>query len=181
MFETKEHKSLMSEADDGSDPVNLNLTPMIDVLTCLLFFLLLSFGAIIIALINASVPALSEGTDQAPEEEKIVKVTMSVQISDKGFEVSGDANLSPDDLNRLKKKIDMKAEGYDYQALNEFFAEVKARYKESDTVIILPDANIPYEVLVKVLDSTREKVAEVDGKQGRIPLFQAPVVSSLVK
>jgi len=102
------------DAVGGGDEPYLNLTPMIDILTCLLFFLLLSFGAIVVALINVSVPALSEGGDPG-EPDKTVKVTMSVSVTDKGFDVSGGADgLSEEAIKKLAKKIPLGAEGYDY-------------------------------------------------------------------
>jgi biopolymer transport protein ExbD len=175
-------KGFLSKADAAEDEteVNLNVTPMIDVLTTLLFFLLLSFGAVIVALINASVPALSEGTD-APEITK-TKVTMTLTITDKGFFVTGSNDaLTDDELNKLKKSIPLGKDGYDYQGLNDFLLDTKQRYKDSDSIVIIPDAEIPYEVLVKSMDFSREKETVVDGKPVRTPLFPAPVISTLVK
>jgi len=170
------------DAVGGGDEPYLNLTPMIDILTCLLFFLLLSFGAIVVALINVSVPALSEGGDPG-EPDKTVKVTMSVSVTDKGFDVSGGADgLSEEAIKKLAKKIPLGAEGYDYPALNDFMFEVKKQYKESESVVIVPNPDIPYDVLVRVLDATRERdMSGEAGKPMRLPLFPAAVVSTLVK
>jgi biopolymer transport protein ExbD len=175
------NKLQLLDVGASSDDVYLNLTPMIDILTCLLFFLLLSFGAIVVALINASIPALSEGADPG-EPDKTIKVTMSISVTDKGFDVSGSADgLGEEASKKLVKKIPLGAEGYDYQALNDFMFEVKKSYKESDSVVIVPNPDIPYDVLVRVMDASRERDLSGEGKLVRLPLFPAAVVSSLVK
>lgn len=182
MFADHKKKQLAVPQGGDGEEVYLNLTPMIDVLTTLLFFLLLSFGAIVIALINATVPALSEGgkEDNKPPDKKI-KVTMTVSISDKGLSVIGDAELPEADLKQFQKTFPLIATGYNFPGLTEHLAGIKRRYPESETVILIPDADIPYQVLVQALDATRERVDNSAGKQLRVPLFPGAVVSSIVK
>jgi biopolymer transport protein ExbD len=173
-------KSVFHDAEEEEIGVNINITPMIDVLTCLLFFLLLSFGAVIIALINTTVPALSEG-DDAPESNKAV-VTMTLSISAKGFACSGSGENIPEaEMKTLAKSLPLADGTYDYQGLNDFLFDVKNRYKDSDSIVIVPESDIPYEVLIKSLDASREREAEREGKPWRIPLFPAAVISTLVK
>ncbi len=174
------HTGKAGEEKAEIEDVVLNLTPMIDVLTTLLFFLLMSFGAIVVALINVSIPALSEGTDES-EPEKDTKVTMSVLINEKGFIVTGASDkLSEEDMKRLNKSIPVTSDGYDYQTLTAFLYEIKRRYPKSDSVVLTPEPEIPYETLVKSLDATREWVPP-DGRGLRTPLFGGAVVSTLVK
>jgi biopolymer transport protein ExbD len=170
------------EAEESDNvEVALNVTPMIDVLTCLLFFLLLSFGAVVVALINASVPALSSDSSEQPDLSK-TKITISVSITDKGFGLSAQAEgLGQEELDKLAKTFAMKEGSYDYQGLNDYAFELKKRYPESDSAVLIPAGDIPYEVLVKTMDATRERAAEQNGRPARIPLFPAAVVSTLVK
>jgi len=178
MFE--KHGTNSEENKSVIDDVVLNLTPMIDVLTTLLFFLLMSFGAIVVALINVSIPALSEGTDES-EPEKDTKVTMSVQITEKGFIISGASDkLSEEDQKKLVRSIPVKGDGYDFATLTAFLYEIKRRYPKSDSVVLTPEPDIPYETLIKSLDATRE-ISPPDGRGIRTPLFTGAVVSTLVK
>jgi biopolymer transport protein ExbD len=166
--------------------VYLNVTPMIDVLTTLLFFLLLSFGAVIIALINTTVPALGDDSSTSADTPDKTIVTMTVLITDKGFTVSGQADgMTEQEMLKLGKSLPLKVEGgeklYDYQGLNDFFLEVKRGHEKSDSVVLMPNPDIPYEVLVKTMDATREREIEENGKPKRIPLFPSAVVGSFVK
>jgi biopolymer transport protein ExbD len=176
------HMSKAEEEKGEIEDVVLNLTPMIDVLTTLLFFLLLSFGAIVVALINVSIPALSEGTDEN-EPEKDTKVTMSVLINEKGFIVSGASDkLSEEESKKLGRSIPVTGDGYDFPTLTAFLYEVKRKYPKSDSVVLTPEPDIPYETLIKTLDATREREGNnQEGRAVRMPLFTGAVVSTLVK
>jgi biopolymer transport protein ExbD len=179
---TRRQTSFSGEApvDEADLEVNLNVTPMIDVLTCLLFFLLLSFGATVVALINSSVPALSDSSGE-PETDKL-KITITVAISEKGFSLGAQGEAVPaEETDKLAKTFPVTKDGYDFAALNAYALELKQKYKNSDSVILLPDADIPYAVLIKTMDATREKVENLEKKQVRTPLFPAAVVSSTVK
>ena len=48
-------------------------------------------------------------------------------------------------------------------------------------VVLLPEADIPYEVLVRTMDATREREDTKDGRPVRVPLFPGAVVGTLVK
>jgi biopolymer transport protein ExbD len=179
MFSQQHGSFLHSEEDQGS--VFLNVTPLIDILTCLLFFLLLSFGAVIIALINVTVPALGDVTDQN-EADKVVKITVTISITEKGFVVSASSDkLSENELKKLQKSFALTPAGYDYQGMTDHLTELKKRFKESDSVVIVPEPDIPYEVLIKTLDASREREEVVGKRTVWHPLFPAAVVSTLVK
>ncbi len=179
MFSQRQGSFIHDEEEQGS--VFLNVTPLIDILTCLLFFLLLSFGAVIIALINATVPALGDATDQT-EPDKVTKITVTISISEKGFVVSASSDkLSETELKKLQKSFALTATGYDYKGVTDHLTDLKQRFKESDSVVIVPEPDIPYEVLIKTLDASREREEVVGKRSIRHPLFPAAVVSTLVK
>ncbi|MCC6751583.1 MAG: biopolymer transporter ExbD [Deltaproteobacteria bacterium] len=160
--------------------IHINITPMIDVLISLLFFLLISFGAVIIALINATVPVQSEGSAE-PQTGK-VKITMGLSITKKEIVASASHDrLSEAELAKLKKTFPATKDGYDYKALNEYLYTVKRQYQESENVIITPDPEIDYDTLVQVMDASREKVTILNRRSYKVPLFPAAVVSTIVK
>ena len=171
--------SFSSDGDEAEE-VFLNLTPMIDVLTTLLFFLLISFGAVVIALINASVPVISEGEGDPNVSKE--KVTLGLQITDKGFLLTASHDtMSEDELNRLKRTF-LKVKGeYDYKGLHEYVYQVKRRYPKSSSIVITPAPAITYEVLVLAMDASRERPVTIKGRPLRIPLFPEAVVSTIVE
>jgi biopolymer transport protein ExbD len=176
----KAKRSIVGLTEEEDPGIYLNVTPMIDVLTCLLFFLLLSFGAVIIALINTTIPVLSESSAQAEPDKKI---TVTLVISEKGYSLTAQNDImTEDESNKLKRSFALASGDYDFTSLNNYLFELKQRYKDSENIVLLPDADVPYEKLIKTMDVTREREGQdAAGKPIRIPLFPAAVISSLVK
>jgi biopolymer transport protein ExbD len=175
-------KNAFAGSGSEDDEIFLNLTPMIDILTCLLFFLLLSFGAVIIALISASVPVISEG-DPDPNYAK-AKVTMGLQITENGFVVTASHDTMPEaELAKLKKLLPRigKEKTYDYKALHEHLWWVKKRFPNSTAIIITPAAKVPYAVLVESMDAARDRAGGTAKRPIRVPIFPDAVVSTIVE
>jgi biopolymer transport protein ExbD len=166
--------------EDEAEEVFLNLTPMIDILTCLLFFLLLSFGAVIIALVNASVPVIADG-DPSPQVSKM-KVTMGLRITDKGMLVTASHDQMPEsELARLKRSFPKKKNEHDFKALHEYLWKVKNKFPNSTSIIITPSPGIPYEVIVGAMDASRERTGGTERRPIKIPMFPEAVISTLVE
>ncbi len=165
---------------DEAEEVFLNLTPMIDILTCLLFFLLLSFGAVIIALVNASVPVIADG-DPNPTVSKM-KVTMGLQINDKGMLVTASHDqMSEEELGRLKKFFPKKGKEQDVAGLHEYLWKIKNKFPNSTSIIITPSPGILYEVIVAAMDASRERAGGTAKRPIKIPMFPEPVISTIVE
>lgn len=137
--------------------VYLNLTPLMDVMSNLLFFLLASFGATMVAIIPNTVPTVSSGepspNDDKPEES--VNVTLRVDAS--GITVKCESETVPKDiLNTLGAKIGKQGAAYDYKSLTATLKVIKEKYRASSNVVVVPDDDLPYETVVKVLDAARD-------------------------
>jgi biopolymer transport protein ExbD len=173
-------RSAFGSSDDEAEEIFLNLTPMIDILTCLLFFLLLSFGAVIIALISASVPVISEG--DADPNAATAKVTMGLQITDKGFLLTASHDTLPEsELAKLKKQLPRKKGEYDYDAVHEHLWSVKRKFPKSTSIIITPAAAIPHEVVVKSMDASRDRKGGTPKRPIKYPMFPDAVISTIVE
>lgn len=175
----------------GSDPdaVSLNLIPLMDILICLLFFLMASFSLTVLGMIPTSVPVHSANESSQEEADEKLMITMNIQITSKGFNITGINNaLTAEDLQKLRTSIPRVKKELDFTALNKFLYGVKTKYPKSDTVILLPAKTIKYEQLVKTMDATRDWTEEkVVGPAGQlihppeiIPLFPKAVVSALL-
>src|SRR5437867_6880398 len=68
--------------------VYLNLTPLMDVMSNILFFLLAAFGASIVTILSATIPVQSDAPPDAPEEENI---TLTVRADAGGLSVGCDS------------------------------------------------------------------------------------------
>lgn len=173
-------KSVFGDAEADPEEIHVNLTPMIDVLTCLLFFLLLSFGAVIIALINSSVPTIAEG--DAPEANLTkTSVTLGLHVAKNNIlaTVSNDA-LSETELNKWKRTFRPQKEGYDWKKINEYCYALKRQFQKSTNVIITPEPTIEYDLIIKVMDATREKDVVINRRPLKLPLFPEAIISTIV-
>jgi biopolymer transport protein ExbD len=158
--------------DEEAEEVFLNLTPMIDILTCLLFFLLLSFGA--------SVPVIADGPTN-PTVSKL-KITVGLQISDKGMLVTASHDLmSEQELAKLKRFFPKKKNEQDVKGLHEYLWKLKNNFPNSTSIIITPSPGTRYDVIVSAMDASREHPAGTPRKPIKIPMFPEAVISTIVE
>jgi len=165
--------------EEHSEPVALNLTALMDILSNLLFFLLACFGATIVMGINASVPVSSPKSDVADMKQS---VTVGVSLDKDGFNVSalGSAQAQAD-LDKLAKKIPLRNGDQDYDALAAHLLNIKQQYPKSDTMILTPEPGVSYESMVRTMDAARETEVKVSGVSRQIPVFPTVVVSAVVR
>ncbi|HWR68062.1 MAG TPA: biopolymer transporter ExbD [Desulfomonilia bacterium] len=137
------------------DP-DLDLVPIMNMFLVMIPFLLISASFFHLKAINTSVPVLSNdgGADYAENQ---VKVTLILQLEEKGFHVSAMSdNADEDTLNRLESFIPLDAQAsYPMERLSLFLQDVKTRFPKSDTVIIIPEETILYETIIKTMDVAR--------------------------
>lgn len=166
--------------EDHDLGVDLNLTALMDILSNLLFFLLASFGATVVMSINASVPVQSAEKNEVADQKE--SVTATVKLGREGFEVTlvGSAQ-APEELASYRKVIPVKADGQDYEGLAHHLQMVKRKYPKSETLILTPEPGVPYELMVKTMDATRQWEAEDNGVKQTLRLFPSVVVSTVVK
>ena len=162
-------------------PVELNMVPIMNLFLALIPFLLSSAAFFQAAVINASVPALSEGgvDDESEPKKELEKVSLSLQITPEGFVIAASGDQNPEVLKKIGGTIPKKGGKYDYEKLAERCKSIKASYKKSDTIVILPGKDVLYDTIVQTMDATRERV--VDPKlDSREHMFTNAVVSSIL-
>lgn len=161
-------------------PVQLNLTALMDILSNLLFFLLAAFGASIVMVINATVPVQS--ADESGVADSKRAVTLNVSVSQSGFRVSAlGTAFTQEELDAMAQTIPLHGKAHDFRALTTHLKGIKERFPKSDTVILTPESGLKYDLLVRTMDAARE----YESKQGlaaqMVALFPTVVVSTLVK
>lgn len=128
----------------------LNLTPFIDMITCLMFFLMMFAGIIPVVIIDAPLPKVAstaEEVKKAKEDEKRFEVT--VTIDDRGFGVKA--------TGQGDRKIPKLGTGeYAYAELRTYLMQLKARKADAKELTLLPTDDITYDVMVQVMDLSRE-------------------------
>jgi len=173
-------KSQFDSNEEEAEEIFLNLMPMIDIMTCLLFFLLLSFGAVIIALINASVPVISDGNPDPTVSQ--LKITMGLTITKKGMVLTASHDkLSEEELAKMKRTFPKRGKEHDMKGLADYLYSLKKKYPKSSSIVITPARDVKYSVLVLAMDASRERPMKVKGRPYNLPLFPEAVVSTLVE
>ena len=149
-------KSLFGGEGSEEVVVDLNLTPLMDVMSNILFFLLASFGAAILSFMAASIPVQDDSetvTTQAPRTDKVI---VNIRIVATGYRVNLSADkVDPAQLAKYTRTIDKKDGQYDRSALAALAVEVKTAFPASDTAVIVPSDNTVYNDIIKTMEVVR--------------------------
>ena len=137
----------------------LNLTPFIDMITCLMFFLLMFAGIIPVVMIDAPLPKVAstaEEVKKAKQDEN--KQELTVNISPKGFGVKIG--------NGGEHMIGLAADGkYQYAELHKYLVTLKPKRQEDKDITLMPTDDTPYEVMIGAMDAARELTKTDPGYQ----------------
>lgn len=151
----------------------LDLTPILSLIVHLLPMLLILVRFRQLAEIQVSgpviptAPAPSEGAFAA-QAERVVSVT----VTKEGFVVGGAGEGDP----RIPCQGTCSPETYDFEALSGVLREAKRLHPEEKRVVIAPAADVPYEIVVGVMDAAR---SWSEGGEER-PLFADAILASPV-
>ena len=141
------------------EAAEINLTSMIDFLTILVFFLLVHGGFVRLAILELNLPtANSTPTEEPPQFQ------LEVTVRKNGIEV-GDRTQGM--LNKFAKDGDK----YPYEKLGAYLAEVKQQFPQKNDATLLLEPDIPYDVLVAVMDHVRLSDRQGNGSFARTELF----------
>ena len=170
---------LFGKESQANYDVYLNLTPLMDVMSNILFFLLSAFGASAVALFSVTVPidaSDEQVASDAPPEDKTT-VNLRADAQNITLSCSNPAKL-PADLTACAHVLPKREGRYDVPALSQALVGIKQAFAGATTIVVVPDDDVRYETLVELLDASRD-VKQGDGT--RLPLFVDVVLSSLVK
>ena len=157
------------------EPAGLDVTAFINLIVVLVPFLLSTAVFSRLAVVDLSLPAQSTG---ALERLSADKLNLEVVIRADGIEVG-------DRIGGLIRRIPRVESGrHDIAALGLLARTIKERFPDKTDVTVLPEPNVPYDVLVQVMDALRAgrqvqgaKVVEValfpDISIGDAPIRQA--------
>jgi biopolymer transport protein TolR len=165
-------------------PVELNLIPYMDVVTAILIFMLFtSTGLIQIGVINVNAPRYKDpleemGSGQEDDQEEKKQLNLTVGITYKGLFIAGVGGvlgqvteeeesapkgptiplLLTDAACRdaMTKNLPPPVTCYDYDRLTREMIKIKDQFPQETKIIIYAQPDVPYEVLVRVMDSTRD-------------------------
>ena len=142
-------------------PAEINLVSMIDMMTILVFFLLVHGGFVRLAILELNLPtAQSEATAEPPPFQ------LEVTVRDTGIEVG-------DRATGLLSRIEKTGDDYHLNDLSTYLTRVKDQFPAKTDATLLLEPDISYEIVVAVMDRLREteRIAESSGELVRADLF----------
>jgi len=134
----------------------LNLTPFIDMITCLMFFLLMFAAVIPIAIIDSPLPKVastSEEQKQAKDDDK-KKMDVTVFIENKGMRVKSDVG---------GEKFFPKGDKYPMVELHKYLVTLHTKKPDSHEITLVPSDDITYESIIEAMDASRELQKDDEG------------------
>jgi biopolymer transport protein ExbD len=129
----------------------LNLTPMMDVFTVLVVFLLITAVFASITIMDLSVPTGAGGPANRPN------FAIEVIVRKSGLEIANGRSV--------EAAIPKKDDAYDLKKLSEILVRLKAQYPEKEDATVLMEPKVEYDHLIQVMDTVR--VAEVRAEGSR--------------
>lgn len=136
-----------------SEPIPLNLVPMLDAMVTLIAFLLYTASFIALATIDSPVPLVS-----APSKAQDRPLQLTLTLGEKSVTL-----WSP--FDRIKTtKIPHLADGtFALDALHQAILEVKRKFPTETKLVLVPSSTTSYDELVGVMDTVRDPVAADPG------------------
>jgi biopolymer transport protein ExbD len=153
-------KQRRAERASLTDAGNLNLVPLVDILTSVVFFSLLTYqGASLAALTSydLSLPPVVITADQASsaaQQREALNLLLAVRVERKKLlvEHSGQGGF--------RKEI-AGVQGAALDTLQSVMTEIRRRYPQNADVLVVPADDVPYDDLIHVLE--RLRVASYSG------------------
>ncbi len=134
----------------------LNLVPYMDIVVNLILFLMLSStGLVSFGIINVNAPAIGGG--EPSDEPKDPPLNLTIGVVPKGFWLAGNGGVLPAPGTVTEPSIPIVGDKYDYEALTKKLVEVKSAFRNETKVIIQGEPQIEYDIIVKVMDASRQE------------------------
>jgi len=125
------------------EPADINITAFMNLMVILVPFLLITAVFSRITILELNLPASGNGQTQQDQQ-----FELEIIVRENGIEV-GDRN------GGLIRQLPAIETGHDLAQLSDLLQQVKARFPEKLDATLLLEADIPYDILVQVMDSVR--------------------------
>lgn len=144
------------------EQAELNITAFMNLMVILVPFLLITAVFSRLAVLELNLPSSESSVAEQQEPEFQLEITVRESL----IEV-GDRNVG------TLSRIDNTAEGYDLEELSGYLQRVKQQFPDKANATILLEQDIPYDVLVQVMDTVRvfERVDDGASLAARYELF----------
>jgi biopolymer transport protein ExbD len=138
----------------------LNLTPMMDILTVLVVFLLITAVFTSITIMDLDVPTNAGGAALNKPN-----FAIEVIVRQSGLEIANGSSV--------EAAIPKKDDKYDIEVLSKMLLRLKAQYPKKEDATILMEPKIEYDHLIQVMDAVRGAEVQDEGSKevAKVVLF----------
>ena len=131
------------------DDSDVNIIPVMNIFLLLIPFLLLTAAFVKIAILEISLPSLNKSSRSINSEQQKKLTLVILVIKDSGFQLKV-PGFKFDPVQKKQKE-------YDFTKLATQLKEVKVKHASAEDIIISPEGQIKYDIIIKAMDSCREK------------------------
>ena len=142
----------------------LNLTPMMDVLTVLVVFLLITAVFTSITVMDLNVP-----TNAGASVSNKPNFAIEVIVRKAGLEIANGSSV--------EAAIPKQDGKYDLKKLSEMLIRLKGQYPQKEDATVLMEPKIEYDYMVQVMDAVRGAVVRAEGSKEEEKIVLFPKIS----
>ncbi|HEY5642048.1 MAG TPA: biopolymer transporter ExbD [Woeseiaceae bacterium] len=138
----------------------IDVTTFLNLMVVLVPFLLITAVFSRLTIVELNLPSAAGGATNKQDSFRV-----EVIVREQGMEISnGSAVIAA---------IPRKEEEYDFESLSDLMVELKREYPNHDEASVLMEAHIPYDYLIRVMDTVRsvEVPTEVENEFEMVALF----------
>ena len=162
-------KRLSREKIKAIPDEGIHIIGLWNLMVILIPFLLLSATVSQTSILNLYTPT----NNSEPKNESVKYTPLIVSITINGFRIQKGDVILP--------FIEKKGESYDFEGLSSTLYDIKGEMDFQEEIVLLSEPDIPYEVLVGVMDRARERIILKKGVPQAIPLFPNISIGSAVE
>lgn len=154
-----------SERSHVKDEIGeINLTPIMAILTILIPVLLYAFNFFEVKIQGVSAPKMGTGKAETKKENEKKPLNLTVLITEKGFKLSQEEELTTEPEAPIPKRTFTDGEGtfvdYDYPRLYSRLMAKKKQWPKERTINIGADFDIPWHIIARTIDASRVQLEE---------------------
>ncbi len=146
------------------DPPNqdLNLVPVMNLVTILIPFLLMASEFVSISVVDTTLPGICGapcGADPKPDPDPQPPLNLSITVHKDGYTILGNDLGLADIDDRIEIRCidgDCEGAGYDNAELNRVLAQVKMAHPHEENLVLVPSQNTSYGTLIEAMDGSRQ-------------------------
>lgn len=137
---------------DGDGSFELDLSPMLSLMVCLIPIMLLATVFLKVTIIESDIPQVVEKAIQEDRDKKDRDILIKlVMMKDRGFELK----VTIDGKTATNLNIPKKQNEWDLTSLHNQLAKVKQQHPKIFRLDLTPAVDIKYDEIIKVIDEAR--------------------------